>query len=91
MNLKIQIFSLLFSFFYGIIFSFLVNLHYHYLFSKNKILQIVMTFILLLDMALLYFLLLKFINGGIIHIYFYLMICLGFYFSFVFFAKLRKK
>ena len=91
MNLKIQVFSLLFSFFYGILFSFCVNLNYQYLFFKKKIFRILMTFLFLLDMALLYFLILKFINDGIIHIYFYLMLCVGFYISFPIMKKIRKK
>ena len=91
MNLKIQVFSLLFSFFYGILFSFLINVNYQFLFFKKKWVQIVVTILFLLDMALLYFLILKFINDGVIHIYFYLMIFLGFYVSFPIMKKIRKK
>lgn len=91
MNLKIQVFSLLFSFFYGILFSFLINVHYQFLFFKKKWVQIVVTILFLLDMALLYFLILRIINNGIIHIYFYLMIFLGFYLTFPVLKKIRKK
>lgn len=91
MNLKIQIFSLIFSFFYGILFSFLINVHYQFLFFKKKWVQIVVTILFLLDMALLYFLILRIINNGIIHIYFYLMIFLGFYLTFPVLKKIRKK
>ena len=91
MNLKIQVFSLLFSFIYGIFFSFLVNFHYHLLFNKNKIIQVFFTFLFLLDMALLYFFVLREINEGIIHIYFYFMLVLGFYISFPRLKKIRKK
>ena len=91
MNLKIQVFSLLFSFLYGILFSFLINFHYKILFYQKKWVQIVFTMIFLFDMALLYFLILRKINEGIIHIYFYFMIFLGFYISFPFLKKMRKK
>ena len=91
MNLKIQIFSLLFSFFYGILFSFLVNINYKYLFFKKKWVQVVITFLFLIDMALLYFLVLKIVNGGRIQLYFYLMIFIGFYISFPILKKFRKK
>ena len=91
MNLKIQVFSFVFSFFYGILFSFLMNLHYQYLFHKCKVFKVVFTLLFLLDMALLYFLLLRIINGGIIHIYFYLLLFLGFYVSFPILKKIRKK
>lgn len=67
MNLKIQVFSLLFSFFYGILFSFCVNLNYQYLFFKKKIFRILMTFLFLLDMALLYFLAEEYYELMVIH------------------------
>ena len=91
MNLKIQIFSLLFSFFYGILFSFLFIFNYKYLFFKKKWVQVVITFLFLIDMALLYFLILKIVNGGMIHLYFYFMIFIGFYISFPILKKFRKK
>ncbi len=91
MNLKIQIFSLLFSFFYGMFFSFLVNLNYKYLFFKKKWVQVSITLLFLVDMALLYFLILRVVNDGIIHFYFYLMIFFGFYISFPVLKKFRKK
>ena len=68
-----------------------MNLNYQYLFLKKKIFRVLMTFLFLLDMALLYFLIIKFINDGIIHIYFYLMISIGFYISFPIMKKIRKK
>jgi len=91
MNLKIQVFSLVFSFFFGIFFSFLMNLHYQFLFFKKKWVQIFFTFLFLFDMALLYFLILRIINEGVIHIYFYIMLFFGFYFSFPLLKKMRKK
>ncbi len=91
MNLKLQVFSLFFSFLYGVFFSFLFNFHYHYLFYRKRIVQVFITLLFLLDMALLYFLILQKINNGIIHIYFYFLLFLGFYISFSFFKKIRKK
>lgn len=91
MNLKIQIFSLIFSFFYGMLFSFFVNINYQYLFYKKILIQVIVTFLFLLDMALLYFLILKIINDGVIHIYFYFMLFFGFYISFPIMKKIRKK
>lgn len=90
MTLKVQIISLMFSFFFGIVFSFFVNINYNFLFMKNKIIQVIITFFFVLDCALFYFLILKIINNGIIHPYFYLMIILGFCFSFPFNKKFRK-
>ena len=90
MNLKIQVLSLVFSFFYGIVFSLLVNVNYRFLFAKKKIIKIIFTFIFVIDMALIYFLILKFLNDGIIHIYFLFMILLGFYITFPVGSKFRK-
>ena len=79
MNLKIQVFSLLFSFFFGVIFSVLVNINYKLLFTKYKIFQVIVTLLFVIFGALIYFFLLKFINNGVIHPYFYLMVFIGFY------------
>lgn len=89
MSLQIQIYSLIYSFFFGIVFSILVNLHYDMLMSKKKWFQILMNFIFVIDMALLYFLILKNLNGGIIHLYFYLVILLGFLLGYVKTKRLR--
>lgn len=90
MNLKVQIIGLIFSFLYGIIFSLLVNINYKYLFSKRLAFKITMTFVFIIDCSLLYFLILKKINEGIIHPYFLLMILIGFYVSFPISKKFRK-
>ncbi len=78
MNIKIQIISIIFSFVFGIIFSLLTNLNYKYLFSKNKVYKVFFTFIYILDATLLYFIIIKKINNGIVHLYFLLFIGLGF-------------
>lgn len=91
MNLKIQIISLLFSFFYGVTFSFLVNINYELLFKKRKKYRIIYTLIFVLIMALLYFFLLQKINNGIMHVYFLMIILIGFYISFPITKKIRIK
>ena len=90
MNLKIQIISLLASFLFGMIFSLLVNLNYRYLFHKKRKIKIIVTILFILDMALIFFFLMQFLNGGIIHYYFYLMIFIGFIITFPKTKKLRK-
>lgn len=89
MNLKIQIFSLIYSFGFGLFFSLVVNMHYNFLFSKKKWFRILINFIFVIDMSLLYFLILKFINGGILHLYFYLLIFFGFLIGYARTKKLR--
>lgn len=78
MGLKLQILSLLFSFVFGIIFSICTNINYRFLFCKNKIFKIIITIIYIIDASLLYFLILKRINNGIIHSYFLIAIFIGF-------------
>lgn len=90
MILQVQIFSLVYSFVFGLIFAFLVNLHYELLFSKKKWFQILMNFIFVIDIALIYFLILKKLNGGVLHVYFFLLMFLGFLISYVNTKRVRK-
>lgn len=87
MELKVQIISLLFSFIFGIVFSVFTNINYRFLYCKNKTFQIIITMIYVIDAALCYFLILKKINNGIIHSYFFLAIALGFFFGFLNLSK----
>lgn len=91
MVLKIQVIALLFSFIFGIFFACMVKLNYRFLFCKKKLIQIFITFLFIMDMSLLYFLILKFINGGILHPYFLLLVLIGFYIGYSFSAFFRKK
>lgn len=83
MEIQLQLLSILISFFFGIFFSILTNLNYRYLFSKHIWFKTTFTVIYILDMALLYFLVMKMLNNGIIHSYFLLFVGLGFLFSFI--------
>lgn len=87
MDIDIQIISIIFSFVFGLLFSILTNINYKFLFSKNMVLKILFTAIFVLDSGLLYFLIIKRINNGVINIYFLLLIVLGFITGFV---KLSK-
>ena len=90
MILKVQFFSLVYSFVFGLVFAFLVNFHYELLFSKKKWFQIIMNFIFVIDIALIYFLVLKMLNGGVLHFYFFLLMFLGFLISYVNTKSVRK-
>ena len=78
MNLIIQIKSLLFSFLYGIFFSIFFRINTKYLYYEKIATRIIISFLFSIDMALLYFIIIKEINSGIIHPYFIGMIILGF-------------
>lgn len=90
MSLRIQIYSLLFSLVFGFIFGVLTNLNYKYLF-QNKILWCFFTNVLFcVDMALLYFFCINFINNGILHYYFGIVLAMGFYFGYLVGRPIRK-
>lgn len=77
MSLKVQMFSILFSFVFGIacMLSFKVLSKYLlYIKLKYKIIFNIMFFSFL---ALIYFLLLRMINNGILHSYFFLFFIFG--------------
>jgi hypothetical protein len=78
MPIDIQIKSLLFSLFFGFVFSILLRLNYRYIYNGHIILRIVINLMFVIDNVLIYFIVLKRLNDGIIHFYFLLMILLGF-------------
>lgn len=78
MNIKLQITTLLFSFLYGIFFSFFLSLNYKFIYSDKKILKTIISFLFIIVCVLLYFIILKKINYGVFHVYEILMIILGF-------------
>jgi len=89
MELKIQIISLFVSFLFGIFLFVMVKINYKYLFSvKNNKLKVLFNFIFCLDLSLLYFLILYFLNNGTLHMYFLLLIIFGFLLSYNFSKKL---
>jgi len=79
MILEIQIKSLVFSFLFGMYFSYMIRINYKFILSLKKILRILGTFILVISNVLLYFIILLKINYGLLHIYLILMIMLGVY------------
>ena len=91
MNLKLQIYSFVFSFLFGIILSVFTNLNYGLLFNKNKKIKILGNFLFLFDFSLIYFLGIKLINNGILHIYFFFSMFTGYLLSFVIYRNLIVK
>lgn len=91
MELEVQITSFIVSFVFGYFFSFLLNLNYQYLFGTRKWAKIIATVFFILDNTILYFILLRWINHGVMHPYFFFMIVLGFCFGNYYTKKIRKK
>ncbi len=81
MDYKIQLLSFLFSFLFGIFF-FLTNYFNKKLIANKKIFfQYVITFLYILNIVLFYILILYKINRGVFHIYFLIMVLLGYLFA----------
>lgn len=78
MAIDIQMKSFLVSLFFGVLFSVLMRLNYKYMYMGPIILKILINFMFVIDYVLLYFIVLKRINNGIVHSYFLFMILLGF-------------
>ena len=78
MDLAIQLQVLVVSFLYGILFSYLLKIQYHFFFEGKRLYRIMITFFFMIDNCFLYFLILRTINHGIFHIYFLFIIILGF-------------
>ncbi len=81
MELSIQLQSLIASFVYGMLVSYLIKLQYKFLFNGRIFYKIIITTLFIFDNCLLYFLLLRTINDGIFHIYFLFMLIIGYLFG----------
>lgn len=90
MILEVQIQSLIYSFVYGFFFSILLNYNYKFLFKSNNYYKIIINILFILDNVLLYYIILKYINNGVIHVYFFIMIVLGVIFGNYYSKKVRK-
>lgn len=91
MILKIQVLSLIYSFFYGIVFFFLLEFNHKFLYEGKIVYRIIISFLFVVIMSLLYFFGLIKINNGIIHLYFYLSLFTGYLLSFVIYRKINCK
>jgi len=78
MELGVQLQVLIFSFVYGVLFAYLLRLNYKFLFESKLFYKIIITVLFVFDNCLLYFLILRTINNGVFHIYFLILIVLGY-------------
>ena len=91
MILKTQILSLLFSFGYGNLVFWLLELNYKLLYDGKIVYRIITSFLFVIFVSLLYFICLLKINNGIIHIYFFIVLLTGYMLSFVIYKKINCK
>lgn len=89
MHITTQIKTIIFSILYGIIFSCLIDVNHKYL-TKNKIINILITFIFIITAVLIYFILLRRINNGIFNNYEIICIIIGFIVENLIHVKLKK-
>ena len=79
MQLSIQIYSLVISFVFGGIFSLELMLFHKYYLKVIPVLKLILSFLLIMLNALIYFILLYFVNNGILHLYFFIVMIFGAY------------
>ena len=78
----------------GKIFYILLEINYNFLFEGKIIYRIIISFLFVIVLSLVYFLILLKINNGVLHLYFFLLMFTGYLLSFVIYKKLivkRKK
>ncbi len=78
MNSYIQLLCLAVSFLYGIFLYFANQFNVKVISNKNILLKIFISLLYVFNISLLYVCFLYKINGGILHVYFVLLIILGF-------------
>lgn len=78
MNAKLQLISFLLSFVYGIIFYLLTSLNFKLIEKMRVLYKHIITFIFVLDIAIIYIIIMYHLNKGYFHIYFILMVLIGF-------------
>lgn len=91
MNLKTQIIVILFSFFYGIFFSFLLEVNQKWLYQSKRWVRYLITCLFVFVNVLFFFWILQKINYGIIHIYSFLLIIGGYVLETAFHKRIAKR
>lgn len=78
MDSFIQVLSFGVSFLYGLLFYLLTRFNYFILEKKNNIIKFLVTLVFIIDIVILYVYLLYKINNGYFHIYFIIVVIIGF-------------
>jgi len=90
MDLKTQIITLLFSLIYGFLTAILLSFLYKIIYHKKTKYQIISSFLLVIVLALIYFLTMQRLNNAILHPYYILMFISGFMLEIVSVKWLKK-
>lgn len=78
MNIIVQLKTILFSIFFGVLFSISLRFNYKYIIGSRRLLSFILTFLFVIVFTLLYFIGLRFINFGMFHYYEIISIIVGF-------------
>ena len=78
MNLKIQIYSFIVSFVYGVFYYIMLDVNSKFICLSFKMMKIIYSFLFVIFMSLLFFIILLHLNNGYIHFYFFLCVILGY-------------
>ena len=77
MNLTEQLLTIFISIIYGFFTSLIFNINKNVLFNKSIFKKLIMNFLFVLDLVLIYFIIIKKINDGILTYYSYICIIIG--------------
>ena len=91
MTSNLQIISFLVSFIYGIFFYFLTVINFKLIESLKVYLKHILTFIYTIDMTIIYIIIIYHLNKGYFHIYFIMMVFIGFSSGLLLHKKLLSK
>ena len=91
MNAKMQLISFLISFIYGILFYFLTILNFKLIDKCRVLIKHFITFVYVLDIAIIYIIIFYHLNKGYFHLYFILTVLLGFIIGLVINKKIISK
>lgn len=83
MHTNIQLLSITFSFIYGLIFFLITRFNFYILKDTSKYIETPVTFMLVINVAIIYCILMYHINNGYIHIYFIFSVIAGYIFSYI--------
>lgn len=88
MRLNIQVYSLLYSFLFGIVLYYILDLFNRHIMKCTIIIKIIVSLLFVLFLSTIYFMGLLYINNGYLHIYFLIIIMVGY--MFVYLLKYRR-
>lgn len=91
MTSKMQLISFFISFIFGIFFFFLTEINFKLIKDLKRYLQHILTFIYVLDIIISYIIIFYHLNKGYFHIYFILMVFIGFLVGYIINKKVISK